>query len=149
MKNFKFKNPAPCQSLGRNGIIQTTGVEILPTILESSILLSPVTSKGRPSSSCFIEIPLEDVEAFCLALLKEAGVNVAILAKQVLKDAGYVGSITSRAEIEAELRAQGYGLPDEDIDRVCEMYGASEGLDLDRLNTCIEMLNEDETIADL
>lgn len=51
------------ESLGRNGMMKTTGIQLLRTHFFNdgkTIRIYPITSKNR-SGRCFIEIPTEDI----------------------------------------------------------------------------------------
>jgi hypothetical protein len=60
--SFKAK---PTVSLGRNGIVTTTGVEVWPH--RDNVTIYPVTSKGK-RGRCYIEIPAEALPELTRAL---------------------------------------------------------------------------------
>ena len=55
-------------SKGRNGVIKTSGVEIMSS--SYGIMFSPITSKGNPSDACFIEMENESIGDVVLAMMK-------------------------------------------------------------------------------
>lgn len=102
----KFKpqadgHPTLTYSNGRNGIIQTSGIEVSNTSM-NTIMLSPLARMGEASVSCFVEIPNEDIDALILAMqrAKNRDFDEAELAKDILIKNGYVGFFVSSEEIQ-------------------------------------------------
>jgi len=58
MPKVKFNNDRTTSSIGRNGVIITTGVDIFPST--ERVELSPITSKDTVGN-CSISIPISDV----------------------------------------------------------------------------------------
>jgi hypothetical protein len=61
IKEIRFQNPPRHDSWGRNGFITTTGVEInsLGEPVEdrdATVLFTPISSKGRPATSCRVSV---------------------------------------------------------------------------------------------
>jgi len=54
--DFKKGSKADCISMGRNGTMQTTGLEIMSMEHRGAIRLTPINSKGL-AGNCFIEVP--------------------------------------------------------------------------------------------
>lgn len=59
IKEIKFSELSAAR--GRNGIIRMSGLEIMPSQGGTTVMLSPLTSKGKPSDACWLEIPLENI----------------------------------------------------------------------------------------
>ena len=68
IETIKFKNETA--SKGRNGIIKTSGVEVMSS--SYGVMVSPITSKCKPSDACFIEVDSEAIIETALAMLKIA-----------------------------------------------------------------------------
>jgi hypothetical protein len=81
---IKFKNETA--SKGRNGIIKTSGVEVMSS--SYGVMLSPITSKGKPSDACFVEIEENSVKETVLAILDANGIDPIEWAKRIVFDAG-------------------------------------------------------------
>lgn len=54
------------QYRGRNGVGKCNGIEL--NYFDPSIRINPITSGGYPTETCFIEIPLDEVEKVIEAL---------------------------------------------------------------------------------
>jgi hypothetical protein len=63
---LKFKKEKT-NSVGRNGDIQTIGIEFYKAPLLKVIMLSPINTKDVPAN-CTISIPIEDIPAFIKTL---------------------------------------------------------------------------------
>ena len=57
-------------ALGRSGAIWQSGLEVLHSFLTAGqVVIYPLTSKGKPSRSCRIDIPVESIDDVVSALL--------------------------------------------------------------------------------
>lgn len=54
-------NGAPCWYKGRNGLAKQTGISMFLTY-SKAIVLSPVNKKVGITGSCFIEIPVSEID---------------------------------------------------------------------------------------
>ena len=71
MQEIKFKSKT--FSKGRNGVINTSGVELMQSTF--GVMVSPITSKGKASDACFIEIPIEQLGEVVLAMMRESNTD--------------------------------------------------------------------------
>lgn len=74
IQEVKFKKET--SSKGRNGIIKTSGVEVMSS--GYGVMISPITSKGRPSDACFIEVDKNCMGDTILAMMKASNTDPLI-----------------------------------------------------------------------
>jgi hypothetical protein len=60
-RKIKFSSPVEFESLGRNGYIKTTGVDI-STIGENDVWFEPINSKGNVSDSARVVVSVSDLD---------------------------------------------------------------------------------------
>ncbi len=65
-------------SKGRNGIVNTSGLEVIKCAGSGNVMLSPITSKGKASGACFIEIPKSSIGDIVLGMTKATNTDPLI-----------------------------------------------------------------------
>jgi RNase P/RNase MRP subunit POP5 len=64
----KIVFPRVVAARGRGGIVRVKGLEVLGSDGSRNAMLSPITSKGNVSESCWLEVPRESLDEVIAAL---------------------------------------------------------------------------------
>jgi hypothetical protein len=108
INEIKFKKETA--SKGRNGIIKTSGVEVMSS--SYGVMLSPITSKGKPSDACFVEVDIDSVNEVAMSMIKavnpdydekEEAIRLLVEKYGMVRHLWFVDDIRGRA---AELKME-------------------------------------------
>lgn len=69
--NIDFEEGETCESLGRDGFIETTGVCVTWLFLANKIMLEPIDSGKEATGNCCVEITLDALKKIAKLLEKE------------------------------------------------------------------------------
>lgn len=122
---IKFKNETA--SKGRNGIIKTSGVEVMSS--SYGVMVSPITSKSKPSDACFIEVDTENIEDVILAMRK--AINPAYdekeeTIKMLCEKYGLVRHLWSKTDIQDWATNRYRTLTDDELEMVADSLARTD-----------------------
>lgn len=125
IETIKFKNETA--SKGRNGIIKTSGVEVMSS--SYGVMVSPITSKCKPSDACFIEVDSENIEDVILAMRK--AVNPAYdekegAIKMLCEKYGLVRHLWHKTDIQDWATNRYRSLTDDELEMVAQSLARTD-----------------------